>query len=179
MGSQPDISGFTNHINMDLITPDLGLFFWQSVIFLILILVLSKFAWKPILSALKSRQESIESSLKEAAKARRELEKLRLDNENLLIKAKAERDQLIKDAMAAAGEIKEKAKFDAIKEANKILSDAQQSIEKQKEAALLEIKGLVGDLSLSIAEKLIKTKMADDKAQRKLMESYLKEIKLN
>ncbi|MCC5931782.1 MAG: F0F1 ATP synthase subunit B [Cyclobacteriaceae bacterium] len=164
---------------MNLITPDLGLFFWQTVIFLILLLVLTRFAWKPILSALKSRQESIELSLKEAAKARRELEKLRQDNEKLLIKAKAERDQLIKDALNTASEIKEKARFDAIKDANKILSDAQQSIEKQKEAALLEIKSMVGDLSLSIAEKLIRTKMTDDIAQRQLMESYLKEIKLN
>jgi F-type H+-transporting ATPase subunit b len=164
---------------MDLITPDLGLFFWQTIIFLVLLLVLTRFAWKPILSALKSRQESIELSLREAAKARRELEKLRLDNENLLLKAKAERDQLIKDALSAAAEIKEKARFDAIKDTNKILSDAQQSIEKQKESALLEIKGLVGDLALSIAEKLIRIKMADDAAQKELIDSYLKEIKLN
>ena len=129
---------------MELLTPGIGLIFWQVVIFLLLVLLLGVFAWRPILDSLKIREESIEEALRSADEAREEMSKLQADNEKLLAKAREERDVLLKEAAKIAGQLKEDAKEDAKKITSKLIEDAQASIVSEKEAALKEVRNLVG-----------------------------------
>ncbi|MFA0961754.1 F0F1 ATP synthase subunit B [Roseivirga sp. BDSF3-8] len=164
---------------MDLLTPGLGLIFWQLVGFLGLLFLLGKFAWKPILGALKEREQSIESALASAESAKLEMQQLKADNEKLLDEARAERDKILHQAKEAAKAIEEEAQANASKRADKIISDAEASIETKKAAALADIKNQVADLSLQITEKLLRQKLASDQEQRALVEEYLKDVKVN
>ena len=164
---------------MDLITPGFGLIFWQTLIFLVVLFILGKFAWKPILHALKSREESIEEALNSAEKAKEEMANLKADNEKLIAEAKQERDKMLKDASRIGEELKHKAKEDAKTIGDKMIEDARLTIESEKEDALKEIKDLVAELSLQITEKLLKKNLSDDKSQHELIKGYMKEIKLN
>lgn len=164
---------------MDLLTPGIGLIFWQAVTFLIVLFLLGKFAWKPILSALETREHSIEEALKSAEIAREEMAKLQAKNEELLKEARKERDSILKDAQEAATKIRDEAKLQADESANKILKDAQAEIEQQKDAAISEVKNLVADLSINIAEKVLRQELADKKKQEGLVQDYIKDIKLN
>ncbi|MGF1636178.1 MAG: F0F1 ATP synthase subunit B [Cyclobacteriaceae bacterium] len=164
---------------MDLITPDLGLFFWHTIIFLAVLLVLAKYAWRPILGAIKNREKSIEMSLKGAEKARKEFERLKGDNEKLILQAKEDRDQLLKDAMVIANEMKDKAREEAATAATKIIHDAQMAIQKEKDAAIRDIKEKVAEISIEIAEKLLRQQLSDAASQKKLIDSYLKDVKFN
>ncbi len=162
-----------------LTTPSVGLIFWTSIVFVLLFLILSKFAWKPILSAIKSREQKIELALSEAEKARQEIQKLKTDNEKLLMEARAEADTILKEAR----EIKEKmiaeAKTDAQKEAQKIIYSAQESINAQKAAAIDEIKQQVALLSIDIASKILKKELSNADAQKQLVKQMLEEATLN
>lgn len=164
---------------MDLLIPDVGLFIFQMVAFLILIFVLGKFAWKPILSGLKEREETIESALLSAEQAKKEMEALQADNEKLLTEARAERDKILKEAVAAANQIKEEAKEETSKISAKMIEDAKATIDNEKRAALADVKSTVATLSLEITEKILKKELADQKAQQGLVEDYIKDLNLN
>ena len=164
---------------MDLITPAFGLIFWQTLIFLIVLFVLGKFAWKPILGALKAREDSIDEALKSAARAKEEMESLKADNEKLLNEAKAERDKMIKDAAKLSAEMKDKAMDDAKAVGDKMIEEARASIETEREDALRQIKDHVAELSLQITEKLLRKNLSGDKDQQELIKGYMKDIKLN
>ncbi len=164
---------------MELITPDIGLIFWMTLSFAIVMAILKKFAWKPILQGLKDREDSIKESLSTAEKAREEMAKLKSDNEKLLEEARLERDEIIKEALGTAKTIMAEAKTDASKISGKMIEDAQALINSEKQAALAEIKDQVASLSVEIAEKLMRRNLADDKSQRELVDQFIKETNIN
>lgn len=164
---------------MELVTPDIGLIFWMTVSFLIVLTILKKFAWKPILKGLKDREDSIRESLSTAEKAREEMAKLKSDNEQLLAEARLERDKILKEAIATANSIKDEAKVDASKISGKMIEDARVVINSEKQAALTEMRDQVSKLSLEIAEKLLRTNLSDDESQRKLVDQFISEVKVN
>ncbi len=164
---------------MDLVTPDIGLIIWQLVVFLIVLFVLKKYVWTPILGALKSREFQIEDSLRAAEQARDEMEQIKMDNEYLLYEARIERDQMMKDATIVANKIKDDAKAETSKISEKMISDAKSTIENEKKQAMEEMRNLVSSLSLEIAEQILREKLKDDKAQKDLVEKFLKEAKVN
>ena len=158
---------------------EFGLFFWQVLIFVGLILLLKKFAWKPILDAVNEREEGIKNALESAEKAKKDMENLKSDNEKLLADARAERDALMKEAR----EIKEKmisdAKADAQAQGEKMINQAKAAIESEKNAAMADLKNQVASLSLEIAEKLLKDELSNKEEQTKLVEKMLGDAKLN
>lgn len=164
---------------MDLLTPGTGLILWQTFVFLLLVLLLAKFAWKPILGSLKEREESIQQALDSAEKAKLEMAALKSDNEKLLREAREERDKILRDAREAANRLHDQAQTDAKKNADKIIEDAKAIIQTEKNAALRDVKAQVAMFSLEIAEKLIKNNLKDDKAQRELADTFIKDLKLN
>jgi F-type H+-transporting ATPase subunit b len=164
---------------MDLITPEFGLIFWQTLIFLVVLLVLGKFAWRPIVEALKSREDAIEDALKSAAEAREEVEKLKTENEKLIAEAKAERDAIIQEARKMAAQVQEEAKTDAVKAGDRMIADARSTIKSEKEAALKAIKDQVAELSLEISSRLLRENLKEDASQEKLVQKYLKDLKIN
>jgi len=164
---------------MDLLTPGTGLIIWQLVIFIGLFLLLAKFAWKPILSSLKEREESIQTALDQAEKAKIEMASLKSDNEKLFKETREERDKILRDARAASNRLQEEAQVVAKKTADKIIEDAKSVINTEKQAALRDVKAQVALFSLEIAEKLIKKNLSDDQSQKELTESLIKELKLN
>lgn len=164
---------------MDLLTPGPGLVIWQAFIFLLLIILLGKLAWKPILGSLKEREQSIQQALDSAEQAKKEMANLKADNEKLLREAREERDKILKTAREAANRIHDEAQADAKKNADKIIEDAKSIIQTEKNAALRDVKAQVAAFSLEVAEKLIKKNLTDDKAQKDLAEAYIKELKLN
>jgi len=164
---------------MGLITPDYGLLFWMVLAFSIVLIILKKYAWKPILSALREREKSIEGALKSAEKAKAEMAKLQADNEKILAEARLERDKLIKEARQMKDKIIEEAKVQAQVEAQKLTEAARTSIISEKKAAIKEIKDQVASLSIQVAEKLIREKFAENANQGDYIEKLLKDIKLN
>ncbi|GJM27418.1 MAG: ATP synthase subunit b [Cyclobacteriaceae bacterium] len=164
---------------MELVTPDIGLIFWMTVSFTIVLAILKKFAWKPILQGLKDREDSIKESLSSAEKAREEMAKLKSDNEQLLADARLERDKIIKEALATASNIKEDAKTEASKISGKMIEDARTAISSEKQEAVAEIKRQVASLSLEIAEKLLRKNLSDSKDQRALVDQFINEVKVN
>jgi len=164
---------------MELLTPGLGLIFWQAVIFLMLVFLLGKFAWRPILDSLRIREESIEEALRSADEAREEMSKLQSDNEALLVKAREERDTLLKEAAKLGAKLKEDAKEDAKKITSKMIEDAKLSIVSEKEAALKEVRNQVAELSVEIAEKLIRKSLGDEKSQKTLVDEFLSGKNIN
>lgn len=164
---------------MDLLIPGSGLFIWQLVGFLVLFFLLSKFAWRPILDALKVREMSIQEALESAESAKAEMAKLQADNQKLLEEARIERDTILKDALAAANVIREEAKEEANKIGNKMIADAKAVITTEKNAALNELKNHVATLSIDIAEKVIRKNLSTDKAQKDMVEELVKDIKVN
>ncbi len=164
---------------MDLLNPGTGLIFWQAVIFLFLFLLLAKFAWKPITESLRVREESIQNALDSAEKAKAEMEKLQADNKKLLDEARQERDEILKEAREIAAKMKDDAKEDASKQADKLIADAKLAINTEKQAALAEVKSEVAGLVLNVTEKLLRKKLSDEKEQKQLIEEYIKDVNLN
>lgn len=164
---------------MELLTPGTGLIIWQLIVFVLLFLLLSKLAWKPIISSLKEREQSIQSALDTAEKARLEMSQLKSDNEKLLRDAREERDRILREAREVSTRLKDEAQLEAKKSADKIIEDARAAINIEKQAAMKDVRTQVALFSLQIAEKLMKTKLSDDKAQKELVENYLKDIKIN
>ena len=164
---------------MELLTPGTGLIFWQAVIFLTLLFLLSKFAWKPILSALKIREESIEEALLSAERAREEIADLKADNEKLLDEARHEREKILKEAREVANAIQEEARAESIKASERMINDAKAAIEAEKQTALADVRNQVTELSLAITEKVLKKQLAGNKEQEQLIADYVKELNLN
>ena len=164
---------------MDLITPQLGLLFWQTVLFLLLLFILTKFAWKPIMASLREREDSIESALRMADQAKVEMQQLKAGNEKLLAEARQERDRMMQEAQVMANQFRETEKAKAVEEANRITQQAREAIQQEKNAALAEVKNTAAQLSLTIAERILRRELTDPAAQTQLVDSYLKDVKLN
>ena len=157
----------------------LGLFFWQTLLFVILIFVLKKYAWKPILSAVEEREEGIKNALDSAEKAKEEMKNLNADNERILNEAKLERDSLLKEAREMKEKIINEAKESANHNAEKILTTAKEQIRNEKLKAITELKNEVANLSIEMAEKILKSELSDKKAQSEMIERTLKQKDLN
>ena len=164
---------------MDLVTPEIGLIFWTTVSFLILLWLLGKFAWKPILSALNERENGIKTALVEADKARQEMAELQSSNENILKEAREERDALLKDAREIKNNMISEAKEEAKTQADKIVHQAKVTIENEKHAAITHLKNQVAELSIGIAEKVIKEELSNKDKQIDLIEKMLDDATLN
>jgi F-type H+-transporting ATPase subunit b len=162
-----------------LTTPAVGTLFWSALIFGLFFLILSKFAWKPILNAVRARDEMIKGSLESAAKAREEMLKLQSDNEAILRKAREEREGILKEAREVRDKLISEAKGKASEEAEKLVEKARLGIESEKRKALSEIHDQVATLSVEIASKLLGEKLKQTGEQEKLIDSYLKEIDFN
>jgi F-type H+-transporting ATPase subunit b len=157
----------------------LGLFFWQAVLFVALIFLLKKFAWKPILDSVNSREEGIKKALDSAEKARLEMQNLQADNQKLLKEARAEREAMLKEAREIKNKMIEDAKGEAQTQANKIIEQAQVAIESEKKAAMAELKSHVAGLSIQIAEKVVRAELTNKDKQLQLVETMLDEKSLN
>ena len=164
---------------MDLITPGFGLVFWTAITFLCLLFILRKFAWKPILGAVSDREDSIKNALAEADKARQEMENLKSDNEKILKEARAERDAMIKDAREIKDSMISEAKEEAKSQATKLIEQAKTTIQNEKLAAITDLKNQVAELSIDIAEKVMKDELSQKDKQVALVEKMLGDIELN
>lgn len=157
----------------------IGLFFWQLVLFIGLVILLRKFAWKPILDAVEKRESGIEDALKAAENAKAEMENLQADNQKLLKEARAEREAMLKEAREMKNKMIEDAKTEAQEEASKLVAQAQASIEAERKAAIADLKSQVANLSIDIAEKVVKDELSNKGKQEKLVESLLGDATLN
>lgn len=164
---------------MDLVTPGLGLIFWSVITFLLLLFILRKFAWRPILDAVSEREEGIRSALLSAENAKKEMQNLKSDNEKLLADARLERDTMMKEAREIKDKMINDAKAEAQVAGQKMIEQAKAAIESEKNAAMAELKAQVSTLSLDIAEKLLKDELSNKEAQTKLVEKMLGDVKLN
>jgi F-type H+-transporting ATPase subunit b len=164
---------------MELITPDFGLFFWMVLTFGILLFILKKYAWKPILNALKERERTIQERLDVAKKAKKELAEIEFGNEKIIALAKMERANILKEAQDKKKQIIEEAKEDARKQADKIFEETHRKIEKQKEEAMEDIKNQISSLSIEIAEKILKQKLSQDKEQKDYIRELVDKIEFN
>lgn len=162
---------------MELVTPAIGLIFWTTVVFTLLVLLLKKFAWKPILSAVDERNQSIKNSLAQAEKARNEMSELTANNEKIIAQAKVDRDVILKEARDIKNEIISEAKDKASKEAEKLVSTAKEQILNEKMKAITELKNHVADLSIEMAEKILSSELSDVAKQKELVKKALKESK--
>lgn len=163
---------------MNLVAPE-SLVFWTTIIFVALIFLLKKVAWKPILGAVKEREDSINKALESAENARKEIQNLTADNERILKEARAERDIMLKEAREIKESMITEAKDEAIAQATKVIEQAKATIESEKHAAIAELKNQVAELSIGIAEKVVRGELADKNKQIKLVEDMLKEVTIS
>lgn len=164
---------------MDLITPEIGLMFWTGLTFLILMLILTKFVWKPLLNLVNTREGKIQDALDLAKRTKAEMEKLQVQNQNLLKEARIERDELIKDAKETSSQMIEAAKVKAKEEADKIVENARVAIQAEKSAAVADLKNQVAGIAIDIAEKILKEELSSKEKQTQLAESFANDINLN
>ncbi|MGA0942802.1 MAG: F0F1 ATP synthase subunit B [Flavobacteriaceae bacterium] len=156
-----------------------GLFFWQSVVFILLILLLRKYAWKPILNAVNEREESIEGALKAAEKAREEMKALQSDNEAILKEAREERERILKEARDMKNKIVAEAKEAAGLEADKSVAAAKATIEAEKSAAVAELKKQAATLSIEVAEKILGQELSSENKQAEMIGKIIDDVKFN
>lgn len=164
---------------MSLINPGFGLVIWMTISLLVVLFILKKFAWKPIMEALREREDSIDSSLRAAENAHEEMKNLKLDNEQLLKEAKDERDAILREARKIKENIIEEAKGKASEEASNIVESAKDRIQHEKNAAIVEIKNLIADQAITIAEKVLREELKDKSKQKEYVITLLKETNLN
>ncbi|MES2556509.1 MAG: F0F1 ATP synthase subunit B [Bacteroidota bacterium] len=164
---------------MELITPHIGLIFWTGLVFLLLMFVLTKFVWKPVLKAVNEREQKISDALELAEKTKIEMKALQAQNENLLKEARAERDAIVKDAKETATKMVEDAKNAAKTESNKIVAAAREAINADKAAAISELKTQVAAFSIEIAEKIVRGELSTDGKQKALADKLAGDINLN
>ncbi len=162
-----------------MLSVSIGTVIWSTIAFLIVAFILGKMAWKPILASIREREDSIDDALKSAEKAREELANLQSSNEELLKEARAERDAMLKDARSTKDKIISDAKEKAESEYSKILESAKEDIRNEKMAAITDLKKQVADLSIHIAEKVIRKELGEHEKQKALIDRYLEEAKLN
>jgi len=156
-----------------------GLFLWQTIIFIVLIFALKKFAWKPILNSVTEREESIKEALKSAEEARLKLAELKTDNQALLNEARVERDAILKEARTMKDGIVAEAKASASLVGDKMIADARESIQHEKMAAITDLKNQVAVLSIEIAEKILKDELSSADKQKAIIDNLVKDIVLN
>lgn len=164
---------------MDLLTPSIGNIFWTAIVFILLVVLLKAFAWKPILNAVNQREVTIIDALNQAKLAKLEMAQLKEDNERILREARAERDGILKEAREMKDKIVNEAKESAKVEGEKMIAAARQSIETEKNAAMADIKNQIGSLSVSIAEIILREKLDNNGAQNALVENILNKSNLN
>jgi F-type H+-transporting ATPase subunit b len=164
---------------MDLVTPGIGMIFWSTLFFLVLLFILGKFAWPAILTAVKARNESIRHALEAADRAKEEMAQLQADNEKILAEAKVERDILMKEAKEMKDKLIADAKEKASEEANKLVKSARESIQREKAGALNDMKEQMASLSVDIAEQILRMKLEESKAQKELVDKLINEADLN
>lgn len=157
----------------------LGFVVWATVAFLLLLILLKKLAWKPILGMISERELFIENALASAEKAKEEMSRLTNENENLLKETRAERDLILKEAKELKDKIVAEARTSAQVEGAKMIEKAKQEIDSQKVAALNEVKNQVASLSIEIAEKILRNQFEDQNKQQALVSDLLKDVKLN
>jgi F-type H+-transporting ATPase subunit b len=162
-----------------MLTPELGLIFWQIVVFGILFFLLSKFAWKPIIASLKERDQSIDDALQMAAKTRQEMAELKSGNEKLIAEAKAERDSIIKEAKVAADNMIAEAKTAAVEAARIENEKARIAFENEKQSAIAMLRKEAASLTINIAEKVLRKELSDKGSQEKLVSEFISDAKLN
>ncbi len=163
---------------MNIVAPE-SLILWTTIIFLLLLFLLRKYAWKPILGAVRGRETSINEALAAAEKAKIEMQNMHADNEKLLQEARAERETMMKEAREIKTKMISDAKEEAQLEANKMIAQAQAAIENEKKVAMAELKQHVASLSMEIAEKVVKNQLTDKDKQLQLVDQMLGEAKLN
>lgn len=164
---------------MDLLTPGVGLIFWTTLSFIILLILLSKFAWKPILSMVKEREANIADSLNAAEKAKEEVAKLKADNDAIIADAKLERDRILKEAREIKDSIVAESKGFAQQEADKLIAAAKTAIENEKKSAINEIKKQISELSIDIANKILEQELSDNSKYDELINKSVDNLKLN
>ena len=162
-----------------MLTVSFGTIIWTTIAFLIVVFLLGKFAWPSILNTIKEREESIDSALKSAERAKEEMKAMKADNERLLAEARQERDEMMKSAREAKEKMISDAKEQSRVEADKIIVSARESIRSEKVAAISELKNTVAQLSVEIAEKILKSELSSDQKQQDLIESAMQDAKLN
>lgn len=162
-----------------LLSPEPGLIIWSGLTFLVVLALLTKFAWKPLLSMLKEREDEITSSLQKAKEARQEFERIEAQKSQMLAESRAERDAIIKEARAKVDAMIEEAKARSQQEADKLIEQARAQIEREKAGAIDDLKRQVATLSVQIAGKLIESNLAADNSQEQLIEKYLQESNFN
>ena len=164
---------------MGIIEPGIGLLFWMTLTFAILLFILAKFAWKPIVNAVNDREASIVDALNQAKLAKKEMEDLKSDNERIIREAKIERDSILKEAREIKDRIVGEAKDVAKAEGDKIIESAKQTIQSEKNAAMSEIRTQIGALSVNIAESILQKNLEKSEAQDELVQNYLNKSNLN
>jgi F-type H+-transporting ATPase subunit b len=164
---------------MELLKPELGLMFWTTLLFLLLLFILKKFAWGPILGMLKEREEGIATALQSAEKAKAEMAALTADNQRILNEAKEEKAKILKEARETYDKIVGEASGKAKDEAARLLAEAKRDIDNQKNAAMVEIKNQIGNLATEVAEKMIRKELKKDGEQMNYLNQLVGEIKLN
>jgi F-type H+-transporting ATPase subunit b len=162
-----------------LIEPGIGLIFWTTITFILLLVLLGKFAWKPILTAIKTREEGIEKALASAESALNDMRELKSANEVILNQARTERDNLLKEARETKEAIIAEAKQKANAESDRIMTSAREQITNEKNAAVAELKNQVAVLSIEIAEKILKSELSNDEKQKALVNNLMKDVSLN
>lgn len=164
---------------MGIIEPGIGLLFWMTLTFVILLVLLSKFAWKPIVNAVNEREASIVDALNQAQLAKKEMQDLKSDNERIIREAKIERDAILKEAREIKERIVGEAKDVAKAEGERMIESAKQTIQSEKNAAMSDIRSQIGALSVNIAESILQKNLENTEAQNELVQNYLNKSNLN
>lgn len=164
---------------MELITPGLGLLFWMTLAFLMLLFILGKYAWKPIMKSLKERETAIHDALHAADKAREEMKLLKFSNEQLLREAKNERDIILADARKVRDAIIEESRRKGSEEANRIIQAARENINNERMAAMTDLKNQLAEMSLDVSRQLLKRELSEPKKQEAFIRQLLDEVKFN
>ena len=164
---------------MDLVSPSFGLLFWTGITFCLLLLVLAKFVWKPVLSAVNARSQKIDEALLEAEKARQEMKTLQAENERILKEARAERDAILKEAKEVGLKMIEEARDKSMIEGQKLIESAKLAINSERNSAIADMKAQIATFSVDIAESLVKESLASDDKQKSLVSKMVQDIQLN
>lgn len=164
---------------LGLVSPGLGLVFWKTIAFLIVMVILGKFAWPPIIKALSQREKAIEEALKSAQEARNEMKELEAKNEKLMLKAKEERDAVLAEARKMKDKLVDEAKHSAKKEGERIMEEAKKQIHYERMAAVTDLKNEIASLSIDIAEKILQKELEDENKHHNLIQDQLKKVKFN
>ena len=164
---------------MDLVSPSFGLLFWTGITFCLLLLVLAKFVWKPMLSAVNARSQKIDEALLEAEKARQEMKTLQAENERILKEARAERDAILKEAKEVGLKMIEEARDKSKIEGHKLIESAKLAINSERNSAIADMKAQIATFSVDIAESLVKESLASDDKQKSLVSKMVQDIQLN